>query len=550
MKRTFHFSALTVLLLSSLFSAAQTVLEKTEDKVKRFNARQAYLRGDYTKALNLYKEVAQNRQDDAGISYSIGECYYAMENYESALEYLEKAKNKDDKCSPDLYLTMGKSYHNMGEIDKALDALTKYRATVTDKQAQSYSGTSDEYDIDCYIAQCKVAKDLMAHAADVTIMNLGEKINSSFEDKGPCISADGKTLVFTSRRPEGKDPKVDREGDFKYFENIYVSQWDDQAKEWLDAEPVKGSVNTEDGYNACTSISPDGKQIFIYKNNPNEGRGGEIFVSKVTASGKWGAPKTLGKPVNTSYYEDAACVSADGKYLFFVSERTGGYGKADIYMSTRVSKDFWSEPVNLGPEVNSKYDENGLFLFPDGKTLFFSSNRPESMGSYDVFMTKMVNGKWTKPVNLGYPINGVGKDTKFVLSTDNQTAYIASYRKDGFGERDIYKVDMTRYPVMGGDVKNSPENTLSILKGTLSGEDDGKAVETEVTVKDKATGETVATASSNTDGEYFFTLKGDKTYLVVVNAKGFQGVSEEVMLPLDKKGTYTLVKNIAMKKAK
>ena len=242
-----------------------------------------------------------------------------------------------------------------------------------------------ESDVDRYILQVNTAKELMAAPVDVKVENMGAIINTKHADKTPCISADGRKLVFTSRRPETTDSPMDVEGDGGYFEDIYISNWDTVTKKWTEAETVPGNVNT-DAHDACTSISPDGKQIYIYKNDINdpESRGGDIFISKVV-SNKWKTPEPMGKPINSSFWEGGACVSTDGKTLYFISERKGGYGRADIWTSNRISKLEWSKPVNLGAEINSEYDEVGVFLAPDGKTLFFSSNGKGSMGSYDVF---------------------------------------------------------------------------------------------------------------------------------------------------------------------
>src|ERR1051326_4072845 len=416
------------------------VIGKTEDEIKMISAQQSYFAGDYVKALNLYKEVLKDKPNDAGILFHIGQVYYDMQQFEDAQENLEKAETIDPKANSELIYYLGMTHQAMGNVDKAKEEYEEFK-----KDLNNDSKGNKNYEIDFKIEQCNTAKDLMAHPVDVTVANEGDAINSSYDDKGPSITADGKTLYFTSRRPQGKSGQdVDKEGDRKYFDDIYTAKWDDSKNAWGEAELVKGTVNTE-YHDACLSISPDGKQIFIYRNDPGEGHGGEIFVSKVQQSGKWSAPKNIGKPINSSYVEIGACISSDGQRLFFCSERPGsgdqkGYGQSDIWMSTRISKKEWGPPVNLGPDINTPMDEGGIFLDPDGKTLFFSSDGHNTMGGYDIFMTRYENGKWSKPVNLGYPINSVRDDKSFVLTTDNQWGYFDSNRPGGTGERDIYKV--------------------------------------------------------------------------------------------------------------
>jgi len=265
------------------------------------------------------------------------------------------------------------------------------------------------------------------------------------------------------------------------------------------------------------------------------------------SSGKWQVPKTIGKPINTSYYEDGACLSPDGNTLYFVSERPEGFGRGDIYMSKKISSSEWSNPINLGPTVNTEEDEGGIFIAPDGKTLFFCSEGHNSMGSYDIFKTVFENGKWTTPVNVGYPINTLSSEKSFILSTDGKTAYVSSDRKGGIGERDIYRVDMNNYAILEKDGKFKPNSGLSILKGSIFNSD-GQGTEALIEIVDES-GQKAGTTSSNTDGNYFITLPGDKKYTLKLNIKGFDPISETVQLPFNKDKTYSLAKDFILHKA-
>ncbi len=389
---------------------------------------------------------------------------------------------------------------------------------------------------------------MIAHPVDVKIENMGDVVNSEFDDKAPMVAADGKTLIFTSRRP-GKSSALDVEGDNKYFEDIYISRWDTVKKMWTDAELIPGSINTE-GHDACTSISPDGKQIYIYKNDANgESRGGDIYVSRMGSSGKWGAAKSIGKPINTTYWEGGACVSPDGKTLYLISERPGGLGHGDIYVAQRKTRTEWDTPVNIGAPVNTDEDEGGLFLAPDGKTLFFSSKGHNSMGGYDIFKTTYENGKWSTPVNLGYPINTVNTDVCFSLTIDGKTGYFNSDRKGGLGERDIYKVNLENYPVLEKDMKSKPQvvqtssAVMGILKGDVFDGNANKGVEAEVKVYDETGNEVASTTSTEGSGEYFLTLIAGKTYHVKIALKNYKPIDEKVEIAVAKDGPTTIVKH-------
>ena len=190
----------------------------------------------------------------------------------------------------------------------------------------------------------------------------------------------------------------------------------------------------------------------------------------------------------------------------------------------------WGEPKNLGPMINTEGDENLVFIHPDGKTLFFSSNGHLSIGGYDVYMSKLQDdGTWGKPENLGYPINTIGDDVHFTLSVDGKTAHYSSVREDGLGERDIYKIDMSNYPILSDGVAIS----LSILKGVVTNGED--KIAGDITFKD-ASGNIVAKTSCDDAGNYFITLAGGNKYTVTVTAEGYVSTTSEIDLPLGKDG--------------
>jgi hypothetical protein len=544
MKKSLLFSVSFVFSLHALFAQKQNVIEKGEDIAKMTLAQQSFYGGDYQKAIALYKDVLAGKPGDANVIGHIGECYYAMGQMTDAQENLEKAKSIDEKAFPETSLLLGKIYHTAGKLDEAMTEFTFYKSLVGEGKK------ANESDINAYIAQVMMAKESIAHPVDVKVEGMGDNINSEYDDKSPMITADGKTLIFTSRRP-GKSSALDKEGDGRYFEDIYVSHWDTLKKMWGDAELIPGSINTE-GHDACTSISPDGKQIYIYKNDiEGESRGGDIYVSRLSSSGKWGAAKSMGKPVNTTYFEGGGCISPDGKTFYFISERQGGLGHADIYVIKKKTRTEWDKPVNLGPDVNTSEDEGGLFLAPDGKTLFFTSKGHNSMGGYDIFKTVNENGKWSKPVNLGYPINTVNNDLCFSLAIDAKTGYFTSDRKGGLGERDVYKVDLTNYPVLDKEMKLKVEDNgpkMAILRGDVFNATDGTAMEAEIVIYDADGKKVGSTSSSAEGGEYFITLEANKTYQVKIDTKGYKPIDEKVEVKAAKEGATTVVKHYLLYK--
>lgn len=489
-------------------------------------------------ALNIYRELKKDFTNDPMVNYRIGECQYALRNFGLAVEYFQNARKLDENVDDDLFLNLGQAYHMNGQLDEAIEAYEKYNSVASKRDRR-------DFQIAKRIAALDFAKKMIASPVDVKITNLGESINSRGGDYAPSISADGRTMIFTSRRANTMGGEVDKEGDYKYFEDIYLSEWDTVDQKWKEARPIEGRLNTE-GHDASLSISPDGKQVFIYRND-GEVYIGDIFMSKKRSSGNgWGSPRALDKPINTSYFESSACLSADGNKLYFVSERegkkNGAQGQGDIYVAERLSRTQWSEPKNLGPVINTSGDEISVFIHPDGKTLFFSSNGHLSIGGLDIFMSRMQeDGSWGKPENLGYPINTIDDDVHFILATDGKTAHYSAVKEEGYGERDIYKIDMSNYPILSEGVSIN----LSILHGNIKSGDD--EVMANVVFKDEA-GKDVGKTICNDEGYYFITLPGGQKYTVEVTAEGYEKASYTVDLPLGEGSTAIVSTNVELTK--
>ncbi len=526
------------LLISAQKENKENIFSNAADAAKMIVAKQKLYAGDIVGALNAFREIEKNNPNDATLKYYVGHCYFLMKDVPNARIAAEKAVEINKDVKPQTYFLLGRIEQSDEAFIKASDYFNKFK---------SIGGEKEELeDADLYLSQCQNAVAMMASPMNVKVESLGDAVNSKYDDKNPCITADGKKLVFTTRRPENAADPVDTEGDGKFFENIYMATVDSSTGHFKSAANMGSSVNSK-GHDACTSISPDGKQIFIYKNDMNnpDAVGGNIFYSKVT-NGKWKAPEPIGKPVNTSYWEGGACISADGKRLFFTSERKGGFGNADIWMCEKNDKKKWGEPVNLGAEVNSQFDEAGMFMAPDGKTLFFCSNGPASMGGYDVFKTVYENGKWSKPANIGYPLNSPKKEGQFTLSADARYAYISSDRKGGMGESDIYKIDLMDYAILEKDGKRKGGG-LSILKGTIREGFEGYGIQdVQIILKDME-GKDYNNTTTNEVGEYFFTLPAGK-YSMVVRKKGFKDIYENIELSKSEKETVILEKGFLLSK--
>jgi len=467
-------------------------------------------------ALTIYREIISTDPTNISALYGIAQCHYHLKRYDLALDYLEQSIKARGNISTDDLFFYGQCYHRTSLTIPDLDKAISYYSQFQEKASKN----SFEYEEAVrFIAQCQLAKEMMASPAPVTIRNMGEEINTRFEEYAPSITSDGRLLVFTSRR----SGSIDKDGDYKYYEDIYFSKKDEQTGKWVASEALEGEVNTTT-HDAVLSIVPDGSGIYVYKNDGNNA--GDIFFSKRNVKDEvWYPAQRLDRPINTSYFEGSASITEDGKTLYFISERMEGFGLGDIYVSTKKG-DTWSNPKNLGKDLNTDLDEKFVFIHPNGKTLFFASNGHPGMGSYDIFKTELINGHWAKPVNLGYPINTVNEESTFSLTNDNSTMYIAAEYDDTYGERDIYEINVSEYGMMSAGYEKSIYGqllvTITDAKGaTIKGVD--------VVVFPAGSTTDVGTTKTDRNGYARINVEGGKKYRVVARLGADESETEITM---------------------
>jgi len=544
-KITFISAFVTIIFVSqSVNLMAQDDKEKEGIKLKMAQAWLRFNDEDYNGALRIYRELYKTHPENTQLNYRMGQCFVEQNKMDTALTHLQVAI-QDTSIKNEAYFLSGKAYQYVGDLDKAMEYYLKYKSKLTPSQNER------DY-VNVLLQQCLDAKNFIENPVNVKVTNLGKNINSKYVDACPSITADGKTLIFTSRRPENTGGKIDFNSD-EYYDDIYISTYNEETKEWAPAKNIGAPINT-DGHDANMSISPDGTTIFIYKNIENVTKSGDIYYSVRKSTGEWSEPKALeGKYVNSTYFESSACITPDGNTMYFVSEREKeGFGHGDIFYVKKEGKE-WGKPVNIGTPINTPYDEIGVYIHPDGKTLFFSSNGHNSMGGYDIFMSSLgEDGKWTTPINLGYPINTTKNEIHFVLATDRRNAYISSNREGGEGLFDIYNIDMSYYFRTN---KNIPENIansvsgppLSILKGKVTDAETNKPLKANIIIKDVVDDKTNIT-ESDASGEYFITLPADKKYEITVKAKDYKTLYVKFKLPKGETETYTLTKHLLLNK--
>ncbi|MCX7955467.1 MAG: OmpA family protein [Bacteroidales bacterium] len=518
-------------------------------------------RGGYRQALDLYLKVYKYVPNNAMLNYKIGVCYLRSIQRNKSLDYFKKAYSLNPAITDDLVFLLATAYHLNYEFDKAIEFYNKYKNMLSPSDLQL-----KRKEIEKRITECNNGKELVKNPVRVFIDNLGPAINTQYPEYSPLITADESMLLFTSRRPdtygEGKDPE-----DNLYFEDIYVSY--NYGQGWLQAKNVGKPLNTKNN-DATVGLSPDGRKLFTFNGKENNG---DIFMSELKGS-EWEEPndKTLKKYINTPYHETTASFSFDGKIMYFVSDRPGGYGGHDIWMSRWDSeKKQWGPPVNLGPVINTEYDEEGVYMHPDGRTLYFSSRGHNSMGGFDVFKSTLKDdGTWSEPENLGYPVNTPDDDMFFVMAGSGKHAYISSVREEGYGDLDIYMITFRGpekppllhsedqllaniAPVGESNISEKVEiktMRLTIVKGIISDGFTQQPIEASIEIIDNVKNEVVFVTQSNVQtGRYIVTLPSGRNYGFNVRAEGYLFHSENFDIP-PATGYQEIIKDIKLNKLK
>jgi outer membrane protein OmpA-like peptidoglycan-associated protein len=564
-------SVVSILLTTSVSSFAQSI-EFTKENFKEQKdalkiAKDNIAQGDsyfeqglifYKQAIEPYLAANKFNPNNAALNYKLGQCYLFSNFKLKAIPHLEQAMKLDPSIDPFLYYFIGRAYQLDMQWDKAVKQYTSFQSKVSGAENAEYV-----QEVQRYIQECYTGKELQQKPVRVFIDNLGKEVNSQYTDYGPVVSADESVLLFTSRRPNTVGGQIDP-GINEYFEDIYISYRQPNGK-WSAALNMGEPVNTKD-HDANSGLSADGTKFLIYigKNN------GDLYESQLLGD-KWSTPEAMNKNINTEkYHESSACYAPNGKAVYFVSDKPGGIGDRDIYISYKDSKGKWGEAVNLGPTINTKYGEEGVYIHPDGKTLYFSSQGHKGMGGYDVYKSVYNDSTktWGIPQNIGYPVNTPDDDVFFVVSASGRRAFYTSFNPNGFGEKDLHMITFLgpEKPMAQSNEDNllaskvapikqaivAPtvairEAQLTILRGVITDANNGKPLEAEIEIIDNQMNQVIATFTSNSaTGKYLVSLPAGKNYGIAVKKTGYPFHSENFDIP-DTAAFQQITKDVALK---
>jgi len=456
-------------------------------------------------------KLVSMKPDNANYNYRKGYIsLFSKSDFEKAIIYFKKAalgakknydmySHKETGAPFDVYYYLGKCYHLNNELDKAREYYGLF-------VQNSNKNSANLANANLGISQCDVAEREFKNPKSAIVKNVGEEINGPGPDYAPVVSLDGNSIYFTSRRKWDdrsehmfRDPML-----YNYPEDIFVSYADFEG-DWT--SPVRLDFCVDSLNEATISVSSDERRIFVYQDLSG---GGDIYYSDIQDNDRFDEISKLRyNEVNTEYWETHCTMTPDGENMYFSSDRPGGYGGRDIYRIVKLPNGEWSKAQNMGPTINTPFDEDSPFIAINNKTLYYSSNGEQSMGGFDVFASfRDTDNSWSTPTNLGFPINSTGDDIYYTTTIDGLRGYLSSFRKDGYGEKDIYEIQndyMGNYPI-------------STIKGQFY-MIDGSPVPDDVSVKIKCTncdiaGDKEINPRIKSKSMYFAALKRCKDYVL------------------------------------
>lgn len=471
-------------------------LKNSTDKRLFEEAEELFDNEEYLSALQLYRKLEERFPNELVLRYKTAVCMLSESTSQAlALDQL-KALDQYKLRKTDIHYYLGCAYHINYKFNEAIEHFNLY--------IQKKPGTPLAIKAIRYIENCRNGLELMKDSRDVKIRNISAPINTGGAEYVPVISSDESVLIFTYRGEKCTGGKMNQSGEpdpnGEYYEDILISHR--EGNRWSEPVSIGDNINTNE-HDAAIALSNDGQKLFIYKSTAYND--GDIYMSTLQGD-QWSSPEPLRGDINSPFWEGSVSLSSDERTIFFSSDRPGGFGGRDIYSATLLPDGTWGNVKNLGPRINTLYDDDAPFIHPDGRLFHFSSQGHNSIGGYDVFRTVLeIDSTWREVENLGYPINTTGDDIYYVVAGDGQRGYYSSAKPGGNGQQDIYIVEP--------GVQGLPTRILAV-KGKITM--DCQPAEASVQVKYQGEDKVLAEYHSNAiSGQYLVNLPVGKKYTLV-----------------------------------
>ena len=482
-------------------------------------------------------------------------------NFKKVESYLAKAK-KIDSTFADIYVIQGDMFNFSLKSAEAADSYNKaiqyaknpkpllYFITAEEEvKVGRYESAKNHYNIyldktlpNCPLMKethkgletCEFAINAMQNPVDFSPINIGPNINSEYDEYLPAVVADESEIIFTVMRPRDQNTQC---AFCQMEEDFYASK--KENGEWQKRYKLDYPINT--GYNeGAQCISPDGKYLFYTICNTDFGNGScDLYWSKRIGN-RWSRPRNFDAPVCTKFWESQPSIAPDGKTIYFASNRPGGFGKMDIWKTIMTEEGLFTVPENLGKNINTDGDDSAPFIHADGKTLFFVSDGHPGMGGKDIFYSTLTDTGWTKPVNLGYPINTPADEINILINAAGTTAYFSTDKEGGYGGQDLY------YFTLDDRLRPTP---VTYIKGKVIDENTHEPVHAAIEMIDLNTNEvTTSTFSDPVSGEFLACILTGSNILMNVTHPYYLLYSENFQIEKNYTELEPYLKNIALKR--
>jgi outer membrane protein OmpA-like peptidoglycan-associated protein len=513
--------ALLVLFAFSFsFSNAQDSLNtggKLKSKVKPYKpktsiAKENFFNENFKSALEDYLLMLVNDPNNVDYNYYIGLCYLQTNiDKVKAVSYLEFVVQQS-KHPKDAYYHLGRAYMYADRLDDAIRAFDKAKEAEGDTEVNGPKPSR-------WIEMCINAKEFRKNPIDCNFENLGSSINSPYPDFDPMVPENESFLIYNTKRPDNLGLETDYDG----FKMNDVFRARERKGRFTEGRNAGSSINTE-WVEEAVGLSPDGENLVLFIDN--FAGYDDIMISKRKGRA-FEEPYYPGTNVNSEEVESSGSISADGDWLFFSRIAKGGIGgyNTDIFMSRRLPNGYWGIPIDLGPNINTKYNETHPHISGDGKTLYFSSEGHTNMGGLDVFRStwNAVTETWSSPDNLGFPINTVGDEYSIYFSNSGRYGYVSALRPEGYGDLDIYRITFNNvdpdYTLMAGYITNMVDTIKA-----------GKpAIPINMYITDDETNELVGIFKANKlTGHYISVLPAGHSYCVYIESELYKPYAEVI----------------------
>lgn len=527
-------------LLFPLSVVAQTTLStKSKKAIELYTEADNYrVRGQHAQAISLLQQAIEKDKAFAEAYYRLGLVYFSMKQIPVAIENFEKGLSlTTDPVKKKVYwFDLGESYLSVGDYDKASTMLSNF-LNVEHQNRQKIDRAQ------VMLQSARFAKQHQDVSSAFKQRPLSDTVNRFAMQYFPVLTADQQSLIFTRRLGNSGDDD----------EDLVVSRKNEKGQ-WTEPISISPNINSKWNEGTCT-ISADGRKLIFTSCIGRRGYGSCDLFQSIKIGDEWTEPENLGPNINTADWESQPSLSADGRTLYFVSDRRGGYGRRDIWVSTLTVDGKWMKAVNAGKQINTQYDEISPFIHVNNKTLYYASNGLPGFGGYDIYyVEKGPDDLWSKPVNVGAPINDHQDQFSLFITADGKKGYYVHEEtgREGYAASKIYEIEIPE--------EHRIRFRSNYVKGIVRDKQTKKELNAEIELINIHTNETESIVHSDSiTGEYLMVLTQGAEYALYVSKKDylFQSLNfnysevkdfEPIVLDVDlepvREGSVSVLKNI------